>query len=542
MNKSIQYLWLILMVLPIGLAAQITHGGSPIAFQQKLIPAQITQIDNTELYFIDSSYSKDCSAMEFARFLDFESELGDKSWTINQLENGANLYRLAIESKGALALGLYFEDVYIPKGAKMFVYDPDLEEFYGAYTSENNKASGFFNPELIKGDQIVLEYYEPQAVRGEGHMKLMQVLHAYRPPFVETEKDFGDSGDCEVNVNCSEGWGKSNQRDAVLRLLIKNGNSGTWCTGSLINNTSMDKTPYVLTADHCGKYSSESDMLQWRFYFNYQSSDCENPEAQPTLRTLIGCEKIAASSNADILGSDFFLVKINNDIPESYHSFFIGWNRDGLGSNNGYTIHHPQGDIKKISIYNEALKSATYQNGITGAHWEVSWVETAHGHGVTEGGSSGSPIFDNNGYIIGTLTGGQASCSALTSPDYYGKFSIHWEGNGTAADEQLAPWLDPENTGQLKLDGVYLDIDELNQKSQKNFTLIPNPAHDFVEIKFDEPIQNVQVDLILINGQLLHTYYFSESSSINISNLPKGVYLVKVIYEKNSFVEKLVKE
>lgn len=542
MNKSIQILWLILMFLPIGIVAQMTFGGKPLALQQKLIQPQITPIDNSELYFIDSSYSKDCSAMEFARFIDFESELGDHSWTKNQLENGDVLYRLGIESTDALALGLYFEDFYLPDGARMFVYDPEIEEYYGAYTSENNKASGFFNPELIKGDRIVLEYYEPHSVRGKGHMKLTQVLHAYRSPYVKAERDFGDSGDCEVNVNCSEGWGKSNQRDAVLRLLIKNGNSGSWCTGSLINNTSQDKTPYVLTADHCGKYSSDEDMLQWRFYFNYQSEECETPEDEPTLRTMIGCEKIAASSNADILGSDFFLVKLNNEIPESYNPFFIGWNRDGLGSNSGYTIHHPQGDIKKISKYNEALESATYDSGIPGAYWEVSWVETENGHGVTEGGSSGSPIFDHNGYIIGTLTGGGASCSALTAPDYYGKFAIHWEDNGTAADVQLAPWLDPDNTGQLTLDGVYLDVVELSQMNQKTFTLVPNPAREFVEIRFEEPIKNVKLDLIHINGQLLHSYYFSESSSINISSLPKGVYLIKMTHERNTFVEKLIKD
>jgi len=542
MNRTIPFLLIILLAFPVGLAAQIAHGGMPFAYKQKLVQPKITQIDNSELYFIDSSYSKDCSAKEFARFLDFESHLGDRYWSVDELANGDKLYRLGISSPGALAIGLYFDKFYLPEGSKLFVYDPELEEYHGSYTSENNTVKGYFNPELIEGDHIILEYYEPKSASEKGQIHLYQVLHAYRPLFIYPDKDFGDSGDCEVNVNCAEGWGKSHQRDAVLRLLIKNGNSGTWCTGSLINNTSMDKTPYVLTADHCGKYSSESDMQQWRFYFNYQSVGCDDPDGSPQLQSLIGCEKIAASSNADILGSDFFLVKLTNDVPEAYHPFFIGWNRDGLGSENGYTIHHPQGDIKKISIYNEALTSATYENGLTNAYWEVTWAETENGHGVTEGGSSGSPIFDNNGYIIGTLTGGQASCSSLNAPDYYGKFTIHWESNGTAEDQQLAPWLDPENSGQLKLDGIYLDVEELDHADQLAFSLVPNPARDYVDIKFDESIQNVKVDLIHINGQILHTYYFSQSSSINIAPLNKGVYLMRLTHDKNTYVKKLIKE
>lgn len=542
MNKRIQILLVILLALPTGMFAQLTHGGAPISLNNKLDQPQLVKVDNSELYYIDSSYSKDCSAMEFARFLEFESSLGDPKWTVNKLKNGDKLYRLHIKSENALAISLYFRDFFIPKGASLFVYDPDFEEVFGSYTYENNVKEGYFSTELIHGDEIVVEYYEPESITGEARMSLYEVLHAYKLPFENSDKDFGDSGICEVNVNCSEGTGKTNQRDAVLRLLIKNGSSGIWCTGSLVNNTNQDRTPYVLTADHCGKFSSEDDMLQWRFYFHYQSANCENPGVEPQLKTLIGCERIAASVNTGELGSDFFLVKLTDDIPEQYNPYFIGWNREGSVSNYGYTIHHPQGDIKKISTYTDPLSSATYSDGIVNGYWEVSWVETTNGHGVTEGGSSGSPIFDQNGYLIGTLTGGQASCSALTAPDYYGKFSVHWQDNGNEADEQLAPWLDPDNTGQMKLSGVYLDIDEYQIEKRNGFSLVPNPAGEMVEIRLEDQIRDVQVDLLYINGQIIHSWYFSNSSTINISSLPKGVYLLRMTTDTQSYVRKLVKE
>lgn len=522
--------------------AQITHGGTPYSFQKDLNLPEIHAIDNAELYWIDSSNTKDCSAMEFARFLDYQSKLGDQLWSIVELENGDHIYRLGITSPGALAIGLYFKNFYLPKGAELFVYSPISEEYHGSYTSSNNTEKGFFSPEMVLGDEIVLEYYEPKSVIGKGKMDLFQVLHAYRAPFSINGKDFGDSGDCEVNVKCPEGYGKENQRDAVLRLLIKSGNSGIWCTGSLINNTRQDKIPYVLTADHCGKYSTDEEMLLWRFYFNYQSNDCNIPEEEPQLKSMLGCKMRAASNNTGELGSDFFLVELTNEIPPTYNPYFIGWNRDGLGSDFGFTIHHPSGDIKKISTYSEPLTSASYSTGITLGYWRVSWIETQSGHGVTEGGSSGSPIFDEEGHLIGTLTGGQASCSALTSPDFYGKFSLHWEENGDNSDEQLAPWLDPDNTGQMKLGGVYLDIEEVQSDRNSGFTFAPNPARDYIELQLKDQFKNVQVDLIHINGQVLHSYYFNESSTINISALPKGVYLVRLINKSGIYVEKLVKE
>jgi PKD repeat protein len=83
----------------------------------------------------------------------------------------------------------------------------------------------------------------------------------------------------------------------------------------------------------------------------------------------------------------------------------------------------------------------------------VTWTANANGHGVTEGGSSGSPLFDNSGNIIGTLTGGSSYCTALSAPDQYGKMAFHWANNGTTAIEQLKPWLDPANLNVLVFGG-----------------------------------------------------------------------------------------
>ncbi len=534
--------WLVLVFSRLTFS-QISSGGTPWSFSQKIDNPIFVAPSQQELKFIDT-ISKDCSAMEFGRFLPVNISLKSELWQTTKLPNGDYVYRLGVFSEGAKGVGAYFRDFHLPVGSTLFIYSPDHQQQIGAFNHLNNSAGSFFATSYLTNDSIIIEYFEPKEVSGQGTFVLADILHAYRG-VGETieEKGFGGSGNCEVNVNCSEGYGKGNQRDAVLRLLIRNGSSGVWCTGSLINNTSEDRTPYVLTADHCGKNSSEEDMLQWVFYFHYQSSGCDNPTIEPQLKSMSGCVEMASSSNAEILGSDFFLVKLIDEIPAEYNPYFIGWSREGSVSNSGYSIHHPQGDIKKISHYTTPLQSTEYDNGIVNGFWQVTWSATENGHGVTEGGSSGSPIFDSEGYLIGTLTGGQASCSALTAPDYYGKLSVHWVSNGLLANQQLMPWLDPLETGALKMNGIYLGVNEAELLRDDMFQIFPNPTSQGVNIIFKEMNETLQIQVIQVNGQVADEFRGSpgEPAYLDLSSYASGIYFIQVSSAKASQMKRLIK-
>jgi hypothetical protein len=166
-------------------------------------------------------------------------------------------------------------------------------------------------------------------------------------------------------------------------------------------------------------------------------------------------------SSADVSGSDFMLVLLTEEVPDNYSPYFMGWNAQDQPGEEGVTIHHPSGDIKKISTYTEPVDSWQW-GGTPNTHWRVFWAETESGWGVTEGGSSGAPLLNENGMIIGTLTGGLAACdpggagpgTGPDKPDYYGKFSYSWDQNGVTPDTRLKDCLDPDNTGIAFLPGM----------------------------------------------------------------------------------------
>jgi hypothetical protein len=365
---------------------------------------------------------------------------------------GTQYCRTLFTSKGAKGLALYFSGFKLPSGARLFVYTPGYSHCIGAFTQNNNMRNGYFATGLLPGDSIIVEYETPLGVN-DGFV-IDEIMYMYRPlPGNITDR----SGNCQVNTACSEGNLWRDQINSVVRIMIKNGDFNFWCTGTLLNNTSADFRPLLLTADHCaesqGTYSTAADVARWIFYFQFQTPECENLVITDA-KSLTGAVKLASSSAQGNNGSDFYLVTLNNQVPADYTPFYAGWDISGELSTSGVSIHHPGGDVKKISTYTQPLTSTQWGNK-PGTHFKVNWSATENGHGTTEGGSSGSPLFNNNGYIIGQLTGGESSCSQPDAPDYYGKIAYSWLSNGRADSSRLKPWLDPEDLGLEKLSGSF---------------------------------------------------------------------------------------
>lgn len=439
------------------LQAQQSEGGTPLSFNPKValsdtnIPSiDIRQPDLVAIQAEDEVNERDGGRLRFAVLIPTQLNLQEHGQWFD-LPNGDRVWKLRIAAPNAQAISLQYSQFFLPKGSKMYIYNENKTDWLGAFTSINNKSSQEFATGNVMGDVSIIEYYEPAAVRGQGIINIGNIGYAYRHAIhPAAARDF-----CEVDINCSpEGDDWQDIKRSVVRILISQGGGLFWCTGSLMNNTSQNCTPYVLTALHCGDGSTTSDFNQYIFYFNYESTVCNGMNA-PTNQSMVGCTRRADSADGGgAQGSDFLLVEINNDIPESYNAYLNGWNANDVSSPSGVGIHHPAGEQKKISTYTSNTASASW-NGVPGTHWLLNWIATPNGHGVTEGGSSGSPLFDNNGRVVGQLTGGSSFCDSPNNPDLYGKMSYNWTENPNPPNEKLNQWLDPDNTGTRILDGTY---------------------------------------------------------------------------------------
>jgi hypothetical protein len=477
----------------------------------------------------------------------------DRSGTWTSLPDGGRIWRVQISSPGALALIPCYDSFYLPEGATLHIYTPDREEMIGAFTTAHNPKNDRYNTGLIHGDACVVEYYEPAAVSGLGRIHIDEIGHAYR--MVPQRKsgispNFGQSGSCEVNVNCSEGSSWQDEKNAIVCILIKRGGSFFWCSGALLNNTAGDCKPYMLTADHCyqddqGLLATTQELSQWVFYINYESATCANPGGIGSLANnfTTGCTYRSASlDTGGNSGSDYALMLLNTSPPLSYHPYLAGWSNINTAPTQGVGIHHPNADIKKISTYNTTLTS-TSVGTVPDTHWDIGWASTANGDGVTEPGSSGSPLFDIHNHVVGTLTGGGSSCSSLSGHDQYGKFSYSWASNGNTANKRLKDWLDPTNSGSRTLDGMFSTcpsgVSDLSPYLSY-VSVYPNPCRGILTLN-----NLSDINTITITDALGHTAMTQKPSgqqilTVDMSGEPNGIYLIRLVSESGTQTRKVI--
>ena len=172
--------------------------------------------------------------------------------------------------------------------------------------------------------------------------------------------------------------------------------NSTFCSGTLINNTANNEEQYFLTAHHCIN-SRENYISNVITYFNWQVATCASTTT-PTYDSIVGAELVFMDEQTDVA-----LLKITSTIPDSYDVSYAGWNRSETNNTNTTVIHHPSGDVKKISFDNDAPISSDTDwladSLTTNALWEVVWD-----NGTTETGSSGSALFNQDYHIIGQLS------------------------------------------------------------------------------------------------------------------------------------------
>jgi lysyl endopeptidase len=364
----------------------------------------------------------------------------DGTW--ENIDDETQLWRLRVTAAGAVSINLGFSRYYMPPGGSMFIYAADEGHVLGPFTEDDNKKHGELWTPVIHSDDIVIEATVPASELEQLELKLTSINHGYRGfrRGGKGDKGLGDSGYCNVDVACPEG---DDWRDQIRSVAVYSFGGAYHCTGVLVNNTAEDDTPYFLTAFHCFSNPSQQ-AASMVIYWNYQASTCGGAYA-PEGHTQSGAIFRAAYSD-----SDFALVQLDDEPSMVFDVYYAGWDHSDTAPAGAVGIHHPEGDMKKISFEDDPLSVTTYLKNPSpgdGTHLRVADWDL----GTTEPGSSGSPIFSPNKHIVGLLHGGWADCDNNES-DWYGRFYRSWTGGGTVST-RLSDWLDPNGIGAMSLDG-----------------------------------------------------------------------------------------
>lgn len=348
--------------------------------------------------------------------------------------------KYTIRANGALSASINFDKFYLPPGTELYVYNENGNMITGPVTEKENNENNSWGSWVYEGPYLTIEIKTPVAALDQLRLHANNIAYGYKHIYKKIKTGgFGSSGSCNVNVICPLGNGWEAERNSVAAILSATG--GEFCTGSLVMNTRQTNTPYFLTADHC----FDGNPGGWRFNFQAWSTTCPNPGTN-TSGVMFNGSALKARNTA----TDFCLVQLVTTPPNNSGIHYAGWSRSTTPASNATGLHHPNGDVMKISRANNPVSVANYAGSIN-QHWQSTWSPQDNGSGVivtpiTEPGSSGSPLFDQNHRVIGQLHGGPSFCGSSQPWDFYGRFDQSWTGGGTNST-RLSNWLDPFNYG-----------------------------------------------------------------------------------------------
>ena len=326
------------------------------------------------------------------------------AWTA--LPDGGHVWRFAIESPGAIGIRVQISDLYLPEGVEIVAYaGDDPAQIRGPYAARELAGRDRFWTGTIFADGVAVEFHcPPDVAPDQVRFEIERIIHIYRDPVAPTKV-----GNCHNDVTCYPAWTAVGNGVAGIGTV---GDTGfLWCTGCLLNDQDPGSfIDYFMTANHCVASQSEADDTE--FYWFYKTGTCNGapPSLGSATRTGGGAAYLAGRT-VDA-ANDFAFLRLRTAAPGGVT--YAGWSTATPGGTETLTgIHHPDGSYKRISFARLVSSDANF--------WDVRWFD-----GVTEPGSSGSPLFNDRKEFIGQLYGGYSACNAPSELDYYGRFNASY--------------------------------------------------------------------------------------------------------------------
>ena len=304
----------------------------------------------------------------------------------------------------------------VPTGASRVIFtlesvDPDVNvDLYVRYGEDNDLlnrrvVSDYSSAEPTGNERIGITRRSDPPLRAGTYFVSIAVIDTGVVAIGTLTATVETDADCHLDVTCYPEW--SSSAAGVARIVSETSEGSSSCSGTLLNNSREDFTPYFLTAAHC--VATEAEARSVMAFWHYQTQTCngELPDFQSVPRTAgaallytLGGGTIEGRASPD---GDMTLLRLEGDLPDAV--MFQGWDANPQPFGTQVTgIHHPGNDdwdfFKRISF------GQIIPDPISRISADV-YAFTSYTQGYTQPGSSGSALFNNPGTVVGALSFGQ---------------------------------------------------------------------------------------------------------------------------------------
>lgn len=439
-----------------------------------------------------------------------------------------NVWAVKIFGKNAKSLDIEFDVFKLSKNSFIQIYSLKDNIIQGPIVYNDNNVYNSFATDLIYSDEIIIELVSPVNEKNQNDISINKVVYgcfdegstqAILQELSGVTATMAATLDCHNDVNCYSSY--ANEKGAVAMLKY---NDSFFGSSFLVNDAKNDgryllssrhQWSYVVGGDSLAKHPTRLAMVVVKFF--YMSSSCDG-SALTKNYSLTGVNVVH-----EYLGEpDIVLCKLIAEPVWFYSNYpggplypdkaasFLGWSIISDEPTSMAGIHHPGGDLMKITFYD--FKNTAYESGV--GYTYVSEYTS----GVFEDGSSGSPLMDQNKRLVGILHG-----SPLTSPPTFPscssvvdlwsiRISKYWDG--------LSQFLDPNNYGVVELNtrtsSIYFPSSYTPYLTKDKTTVCYGQTATIEIERFGEIFEN-NVSWSITNSSIINSSVLENGKKLQIS-------------------------
>ncbi len=389
--------------------------------------------------------------------------------------DGGFVWARSVTSPGAHGIRVHVNGFNLPSDADLYFYNLDGEAYGPFQNSGPNDDGDLWLPSVMSDTGILLvRHFGPgaRADISDVSLSVTEVGHIGKS-FIggEAASTRGPNdlcpynASCVQNASCQSSGPATAAESAAAKMLWIAGCCINICSGGLIADTdASSEIPYFLTANHCLSGNNAASNLEAFFQYTMPcggSCPAGSFDPAPVTTKTLGASVVETNRKGD-----YTLLQLSQNPPSG--SVYLGWNSSPIAFSGGAALHrisHPSGAPQAYSEHAVDTNIGTCLNTPRG-----QFIYSDDVFGATEGGSSGAPVVNASGEIVGQLTGccpvGGGNCNDVCDNNNHtidGAFAFYFS--------DVEPFLDPSPctpTTASCTDGVDNDCDGVTDCDDTN--------------------------------------------------------------------------